>query len=217
MQPSGMRELETPNGPALLFTDASEWRSWLDVHHGTETGLLVVLGKKHVPEPKLVWADAVREALCYGWIDSQARRFDEDYTLQRFTPRRPGSIWSNINVAAVEELIADGRMRPAGLAAYEARRADRTGVYAFEVEDQDLPDAYLALLAADARAAAFWALVTQSYRRIAIHWVLSAKQPATRDRRMQQLISDSAAGALIPSQRYGTEPSWVVKARAALS
>ncbi|MGV8850232.1 MAG: YdeI/OmpD-associated family protein [Propionibacteriaceae bacterium] len=212
-----MRELGTPNGPALLFTDASEWRSWLDVHHGTETGLLVVLGKKHVPEPKLVWADAVREALCYGWIDSQARRLDEDYTLQRFTPRRPGSIWSNINVAAVEELIADGRMRPAGLAAYEARRADRTGVYASEVEDQDLPDAYLALLAADARAAAFWALVTQSYSRIAIHWVLSAKQPATRDRRMQQLISDSAAGTLIPIQRYGTEPSWVVKARAALS
>ncbi len=211
-----MRRVGTPEHPAVLFEDAAEFRSWLLENHATATEIVVALAKKHVPEPKLVWETAVREALCVGWIDSQSRRLDDDYTLQRFTPRRPGSVWSNINVAAVEQLIAEGRMQPAGLAAYESRRADRTGIYSFETDHQDLPDEYAGLLAADARAAAFWAMATPGYRKIAIHWVLSAKQSATKDRRMRQLVDDSAAGQLIPSQRYGIEPAWVAKARAAL-
>ena len=158
----------------------------------------------------------MREALCFGWIDSQSRRLDDDYTLQRFTPRRPGSIWSNINITAVQELTDQGRMHPAGLAAYEARRHDRIGVYSFEAEDVELPPAYRAMLEGDPRAASFWAAATSSYRRVATHWVVSAKQDATRDRRMAQLVADSAAGQLIPSQRYGTEPVWVAKARVAL-
>jgi uncharacterized protein YdeI (YjbR/CyaY-like superfamily) len=211
-----MRVIETPDRQGVLFADAAEWRDWLREHHAVEDGLWVVLGKKHVPEPKLVWADAVREALCFGWIDSQNHRLDDDFTMQRFTRRRSGSIWSNINVAAVEQLKAEGRMQPAGLAAYESRRADRTGVYSFESEDQDLPEEYVGLIAADPRASAFWALATPGYRRIAIHWVMSAKAPATRDRRIQQLAADCAEGRLIPNQRYGTEPTWVAKARAAL-
>jgi len=107
-------------------------------------------------------------------------------------------------------------MQPAGLAAYEARRHDRTGVYSFEAGSQELPPDYLALLVANPRAASFWAAATPSYRQVATHWVVSAKQEATRDRRIAQLIADSAAGRLIPTQRYGTEPSWVAKARAAL-
>ena len=200
----------------MLFTDAAEFRAWLMEHHETEGSLVVALAKKHVPEPKLDWPRAVREVLCFGWIDSQSRRLDEDYTLQRFTPRRPGSIWSNINIAAVQELITEGRIQPAGLSAYEARREDRTGVYSFEAESAELPDDYQALLAADPRAATFWAMATRGYRHVAAHWVVSAKQPATRDRRIAQLIDDCAAGQLIPTQRYGTEPAWVAKARAAL-
>lgn len=211
-----MRRVGTLEHPAVLFEDAVEFRSWLLENHATATEIVVALAKKHVPEPKLVWESAVREALCVGWIDSQSRRLDDDYTMQRFTPRRPGSVWSNINVAAVEQLIAEGRMQPAGLAAYESRRADRTGIYSFEADHQDLPEEYAALLAADPRASTFWAMSTPGYRKIATHWVLSAKQQATKDRRMQQLVDDSAAGQLIPSQRYGTEPSWVAKARAAL-
>jgi uncharacterized protein YdeI (YjbR/CyaY-like superfamily) len=211
-----MRDVGTPEQPTIVFTDATEFRGWLMEHHATEDSLMVALAKKHVPEPKLDWPRAVREALCFGWIDSQARRFDADYTLQRFTPRRMGSIWSNINIAAIEELTAEGRMHPAGLAAFEARRQDRIGVYAFEAESAELPADYLALLEADPRAAAFWAAATPSYRHIATHWVVSAKQAATRDRRMAQLVADSAAGQLIPTQRYGTEPVWVTRARAAL-
>ena len=216
MQRSDMRDVGTAEQPAMLFADADDFRTWLTEHHATHDGLWVALGKKHVPEPKLDWPRAVREALCFGWIDSQAKRLDKDYTLQRFTPRRPGSIWSNINVAAIQELIAEGRMQPAGLAAYEARRHDRTGVYSFEAGSQELPPDYLALLVANPRAASFWAAATPSYRQVATHWVVSAKQEATRDRRIAQLIADSAAGRLIPTQRYGTEPSWVAKARAAL-
>lgn len=216
MSPSGMREVGGPDQTAVLFEDGDEFRAWLSEHHATHDGLWVALAKKHVPEPKLDWPRAVREALCFGWIDSQARRLDEDYTLQRFTPRRSGSIWSNINIAAVEELIAQGRMHPAGTAAYEARRHDRIGVYSFEAEGAELPADYLALMEADPRAAVFWAAATASYRKVAIHWVVSAKQAETRHRRMAQLVSDSAAGQLIPSQRYGTEPVWVAKARAAL-
>jgi uncharacterized protein YdeI (YjbR/CyaY-like superfamily) len=211
-----MRAIETPDRTVVLFDDATDFGSWLAENHETAPDVWVALAKKHVPEPKLSWEAAVREALCVGWIDSQARRLDDDYRILRFTKRRAGSIWSKINVSAVEQLIAEGRMRPAGLAAYEGRRADRTGVYSFEAEEQDLPEAYAAQLATDPRAATFWALATPNYRRIATHWVLSAKQPATRDRRIQQLVADCAAGQLIPSQRYGTEPSWVAKARAAL-
>ena len=200
----------------MLFTDAAEFRAWLTEHHATDDSLVVALAKKHVPEPKLDWPRAVREVLCFGWIDSQSRRLDDDYTLQRFTPRRPGSIWSNINIAAVQELVAEGRMQPTGLAAYQARRQDRTGVYSFEAERAELPDDYQALLAADPRAASFWGMATPGYRHIAAHWVMSAKQPATRDRRIAQLVADCEAGQLIPSQRYGTEPTWVAKARAAL-
>jgi uncharacterized protein YdeI (YjbR/CyaY-like superfamily) len=211
-----MRDVGTPEWPAVLFVDAAEFRAWLTENHATSDGLLVALAKKHVPEPKLDWPRAVREALCFGWIDSQSRRLDEDYTLQRFTPRRPGSIWSNINIAAIQELTEQGRMHPAGLAAFEARRHDRIGIYSFEAEATELPPDYLAMLEADPRAAAFWAAATPSYRHVASHWVVSAKQVATRDRRIEQLVDDCAAGRLIPSQRYGTEPVWVAKARAAL-
>ena len=211
-----MRDVGTPERPVILFEDAAEFRAWLVEHHTTSDGLWVALAKKHVEEPKLDWPRAVREVLCFGWIDSQARRLDADYTMQRFTPRRSGSVWSNINIAAIQELIEQGRMQPAGLAAYEARRHDRIGVYSFEAEATELPENYLALIEADPRAASFWAAATKSYRHVATHWVVSAKQEATRNRRIAQLVADCAAGQLIPSQRYGTEPVGVATARAAL-
>ena len=173
------------------------------------------LYKKHVAERGLTWEQAVLEALCFGWIDSRAERVDEDVLRQRWTPRKPGSTWSNINIAAVERLIAEGRMRPAGLAAFERRRSERSGTYSYEQGDVALSDAYAARLAADRAASGFWAESTASYRKVAVNWVMSAKQEATRDKRMAQLIEDSAAGRLIPSQRYGEQPKWVERAAAA--
>jgi uncharacterized protein YdeI (YjbR/CyaY-like superfamily) len=205
----------TPDRPALFFSGPQEFRAWLEENHDRETELWMGLRKKHVPDRGLTWADAVVEALCFGWIDSVAQRLDDDSTRQRWTPRKPGSIWSTINIASVERLIAEGRMHPAGLAAYERRRDDRSGVYAYENRDRELPSEYAARLAADPAASAFWAEATASYRKVVVNWVLTAKQEATRDKRMAQLVEDCAAGRLVPPQRYGEQPKWVQRAAAA--
>lgn len=205
----------TPERPARFFTSAEEFDAWLAAHHDSELELWMGLHKKHVPNRGLTWADAVPVALCWGWIDSVAQRIDEDSRRQRWTPRRPGGNWSSINIAHVQRLIAEGRMQPPGLAAFEARRQDRSGGYASDNRDRVLPPAYAAQLTASRPATAFWEVATPSYRRTAINWVLTATQEATRDRRMAQLVADCAAGRLIPSQRYGTAPAWVQRAAAA--
>lgn len=205
----------TPQKPAVFFRDAQEWRAWLAANHETQTELWMGLNRKHVPDGGLQWADAVREALCFGWIDSRAERIDENARRQRWTPRRAGSTWSEVNIALVAELDAAGLMTPAGTAAYERRTDARSGVYAYEQPPGELSPAQLDLLAADPAAAAFWAASARGYQRVAVAWVLGAKQAATRERRMAQLVQDCAAGVLIKPQRYGDEPRWVQRAREA--
>lgn len=206
----------THERPATFFDDAADFRAWLETHHETASELWMGLYKKHVTPRGLTWAEAVPEAACFGWIDSRAERIDADAVRQRWTPRRSTSIWSQVNLDLVAQLTAEGRMRPAGLAAFEKRKPERSGIYAYENTDRELPDAYAALLAADTRADRFWDAATPSYRKLAKNWVLSAKQEATRDRRMAQLVANCSAGRLIPTQRYGDEPKWVTKARASL-
>lgn len=205
----------TPEKPAVFFADAAEFGRWLAAHHDTATELWMGLYKKHTGRGGLTWAEAVREALCWGWIDSRSERIDDDARRQRWTPRRPGSTWSSVNIDSVAELTAQGRMHPSGLAAFERRRADRSGIYAYETRTLELPAAYARLLAADPAAAAFWEVATPGYRKLAVNWVLAAKQQQTRDARMAQLVADCAAGVLIKPQRYGTPPTWVVRAAAA--
>lgn len=205
----------TPERPARFFTSAAEFGAWLAEHHDSETELWMGLHKKHVPDQGLTWKDAVPEALCWGWIDSLAQRIDDDSRRQRWTPRKPGSNWSAVNIALVEELTAQGRMQPPGLAVFEARREDCSAVYSYGNPDRELPPDYAAQLAASPAATAFWELATATYRRLAVTWVLTAKQEVTRDRRMGQLVSDCADGRLVPPQRYGTTPKWVERAAAA--
>lgn len=206
----------TPGGtserPALFFSSPDEFRAWLEANHTTATELWMGLRKKHVPERGLTWEQAVPEALCFGWIDSVAQRIDDDTRRQRWTPRKPSSTWSSVNIALVQTLMAEGRMRPAGLAAFERRREDRSGVYSHENPGRELPPEAAALLAANPAATAFWQAATATYRRQVTHWVLSAKQEATRQRRLAQLIADSAAGRLVPFQRYGNPPAWALRA-----
>jgi uncharacterized protein YdeI (YjbR/CyaY-like superfamily) len=202
----------TPERPATFFSGPEEFGAWLAVNHDTATELWMCLYKKHVPDRGLTWEQAVIEALCWGWIDSVAQRVDEDTTRQRWTPRKRTSNWSAINIAAVERLKTEGRMQPSGLAAYELRRAERSGIYSYESGEVELAPEYAARLAADAAASAFWEIATTSYKKLARHWVMTARQATTRDRRMAQLLEDSAAGRLIPSQRYGEQPKWVERA-----
>lgn len=211
-----MREGGSPERPAVFFDDAADFRAWLEANHEMATELWMGLSKKHVPDRGLTWEDAVLEALCYGWIDSVAQRIDDDSRRQRWTPRKPGSNWSTININSAERLIAEGRMRPAGLAAYDKRRADRSGVYAYENGDRTWPTEYETLLRANERAAAFWDGATPSYRKVATNWVVTAKQQATRDKRMAELVDDCANCRLITSQRYGAEPAWLRRLRAEL-
>ncbi|WP_204163369.1 YdeI/OmpD-associated family protein [Nocardioides gilvus] len=207
----------TPERPALFFTGPDEFRAWLEANHDSAPELWMGLRGKHVPDHGLTWVEAVPEALCFGWIDSVAQRIDGDSRRQRWTPRRRGSNWSKINVAHVERLLAEGRMHPAGVAAYEQRREDRTGVYAFEGERRDqLPEPLLARLEAEPLAAAFWAGAIPSYRATVVHWVTSAKRESTVESRMADLVEDCAHGRLVKPQRYGDEPAWVRRLRAEL-
>lgn len=202
----------TPERPAIFFSGPDEFRAWLEAYHDTETELWMGLYKKHVPERPLTWAQAVPVALCYGWIDSVAQRIDDDATRQRWSPRKPSSIWSKVNIELVRQLTEQGLMTEAGLAAFERRRDDRTAVYSHENPEQTLPPEAAARIAADPAASAFLAAATPTYRRQTTHWVLQAKQAATRERRLVQLIDDSAAGLLVPFQRYGETPKWAIKA-----
>jgi len=212
----GARQGGTSERPALFFDGPQDFRAWLERHHETETELWMGLNKKHVPHRGLTWEEAVPEALCFGWIDSQVQRLDEDAVRQRWTPRKRSSTWSRVNLDLVDRLTKEGRMRPAGIAAWEARKDDKQAIYSYEQRGElVLPSAYAAELEANPAAAAFWAEATPSYRKVCISWVTSAKQPATNDARMTQLIEDSAAGRLIPSQRYGKTPAWVARAAAA--
>lgn len=202
----------TPERPAIFFSGPEEFRAWLEANHETETELWMGLYKKHVPNRGLTWEEAVIEALCFGWIDSKAQRIDDDSRRQRWTPRRPGSNWSKVNIESVERLIKEGRMRPAGLAAYEKRKPERSGVYSYENQEAELPPEYVAQLEANPAARAFWDEATPSYRRTSTSWVMEAKRAETRDKRIATLIEDCASGRLIPPHRYGTTPKWVERA-----
>lgn len=202
----------SPDRPAVFFADAAEFRLWLERHHATASELWMELRRRGHPDRGLTWEDAVPEALSYGWIDSRSERVDADRRRQRWTPRRRRSTWSAINVAHVERLLAEGRMTPAGLAAYEARRDDLTAIYSYESPEEAFSDAERAALRSNPPAAAFWAAATASYRRVAAHWVTSARRPETRLRRFAQLVEESASGRLVAPVRYGATPAWVARA-----
>ena len=182
----------------IYFATPAEFRAWLEAHHDSETELIVGFHKKASGVPSITWPEAVDEALCFGWIDSVRRTVDEDRYTNRFTPRRRGSTWSAVNVRKVAALTKDGRMRPAGLRAYEARSESRTGVYSFEQgKDPRLTRVQERRFRAEAEAWAFFSSAPPSYRKAATWWVISAKQETTRDRRLSQLIDDSRAGRRI--------------------
>ena len=178
-----------------FFATPEEFRAWLEAHHADERELLVGFHKKATGRPCMTWPESVDEALCFGWIDGVRRSLGaESYTI-RFTPRKPRSTWSAVNIARARELIADGRMRPAGLAAFEARTDDRSAIYAYEQRHAAKlePDEERELRA-NAPAWKYFQSRPPSYRKTAIWWVVSAKRDETRRKRLRTLIDDSAAG-----------------------
>jgi uncharacterized protein YdeI (YjbR/CyaY-like superfamily) len=181
-----------------FFRTPEAFRRWLSTHHDKDTELWVGFYKVASGKGGMVYKQALDEALCYGWIDGLVRRVDEASYAQRFTPRRPRSHWSLVNIKRVKELIAEGRMQPPGLAAFEAREASLSGTYSFEQAEQQKPvtlgPEYERRFRADGEAWAFFSAQAPSYRRAVTWWVVSAKREETRERRLAQLIGDSRAG-----------------------
>jgi uncharacterized protein YdeI (YjbR/CyaY-like superfamily) len=182
----------------IYFESPAAFRAWLEQHHERETEVWVGFWKKATGKQGMTWSQAVDEALCFGWIDSIAKRVDGQSHRQRFTPRKSTSNWSAVNVAKVATLRAEGRMRPAGEAAFARRSDGRSSVYSFEQrKDPQLEPEQQAQLEANAAAWAYFQSKPPSYRKPAIWWVISAKRPETRARRLATLIADSAAGRTI--------------------
>ena len=179
----------------LFFPTPADFRAWLEEHHATETELFVGFYKRETKRPSVTWPESVDCALSYGWIDGVRNSIDEVSYRIRFTPRKPTSTWSAINVRRVGELTNLGQMRPAGVKAFEARKGDKTGIYAYEQrKNAKLPPAFEKQFRANKKAWAFFQAQPPWYQRTAAYRVISAKQEETRRRRLDQLIEASAAG-----------------------
>jgi uncharacterized protein YdeI (YjbR/CyaY-like superfamily) len=186
-----------------FFPTAADFRGWLERHHADTSELLVGFHKVGSGRPSLTWPESVDEALCFGWIDGVRKRVDDySYTI-RFSPRRPGSIWSRINMERTGVLIAEGRMRPAGLKAFGARKENRSGIYSYEQRGAELPKPYNGLLKNDRAAWKFFEAQPPSYRKTVCWWIVSAKKEGTRLRRLEKLIACSARGERIPEYTPG--------------
>lgn len=176
------------------FKSAAAFRAWLERHHATERELFVGFYKKASGRAGITYAEAVDEALSFGWIDGVKRRVDEFSYQHRFTPRTAKSIWSRINIQHAGRLIKTGRMTPAGRKAFAARDPKRSEVYSFENAPRQLPPTGERRFRADRAAWDFFQRQPPGYRRVATFWVVSAKKTETQTRRLEQLIADSRAG-----------------------
>ena len=171
------------------FPSQVKWRSWLDKNHATAPGLWLKFAKKGSGVATVDYQEAVEVALCYGWIDGLVRRLDDDFYIQRFTPRRAKSKWSKINRAKVEQLIANGKMRPAGLAEIERAKADGRWDDAYDSPStMDVPDDLKRELRKNPTARKFFESLSRSYRYTILYNIHDAKKPETRARRIARFI-----------------------------
>jgi uncharacterized protein YdeI (YjbR/CyaY-like superfamily) len=188
----------------VYFAAPGDFRAWLEIHHETASELLVGFHKTRSGRPSMTWPESVDQALCFGWIDGIRRRIDAAAYSIRFTPRRPRSIWSAVNIARFGELELQGLVAPAGRRAFERRSEERSRLYSHEQAiEPRLEPAFEERLRADVAAWVFYTAQTPTYRRAAAHWVMSAKREETRERRLARLIADSAAARTVPPLTWG--------------
>ena len=188
-----------------IFAAPAEFRAWLEANHDSASELWVGYYKKATGKTSMTYAEAVEEALCFGWIDGLTFRIDDEVHTNRFTPRRKGSNWSAINIAKMGELEAAGRLHPAGRRAFAERDRRKDAVYSYERPPAELPADWVRRFQEDGAAWEHWQAETPSYRRQATYWVVSAKRPETRRRRFETLLADSAAGRRIAPMRVGRD------------
>jgi uncharacterized protein YdeI (YjbR/CyaY-like superfamily) len=177
-----------------FFASGADFRRWLEANHDTARELMVGFYKKGSGKPSITYPEALDEALCFGWIDGVRKSVDDTSYTIRFTPRRPGSVWSAVNLKRAEELERAGRMAPAGLKEYHGRDPSKSGLYSYENRPSELDAGLAARFQANAKAWDFFQAQPPGYRRVAIFFVMEAKKEETRLRRLDRLIGLSKQG-----------------------
>ncbi|MDI6022682.1 YdeI/OmpD-associated family protein [Leucobacter sp. UT-8R-CII-1-4] len=188
----------------LFFADAESFSDWLGMHHKHTPEVWILFHKKGSGKPSQSWPEAVDVALCFGWIDGLRKSVDSDSYKVRFTPRKPNSVWSAVNVKKVEALLLDGKMRPEGIALYQSRK-DTEG-YSSQTRNVELDPVYAQRFQQHQRAWEIFSEFSPSYIRDAVWWVMSAKREETRTRRLEILISSSAKKQRVPAL-HATSPN----------
>jgi len=183
------------------FPTQQDFRNWLEKNYDKETELLVGFYRVDSGKPSITWPQSVDQALCFGWIDGIRKSVDSESYCIRFTPRKPGSTWSAINIRKVEEMNKLGLMLPAGLAAFEKRNEQKSAIYSYENRPEKLTPEYELVFKTHLKAWEFFQSQPPSYQRTAIFWMMSAKQEPTRQKRLNELISDSENGLKIKPMR----------------
>ena len=186
--------MEIASNKLRFFKTQSDFRRWLEKNHRKETELWIGFHRKDSGKGGITYHEALEEALCFGWIDGIRKRLDETSFTNRFTPRKSTSVWSNVNIAHVERLTRDGKMHPAGTAAYEAKTPARSGIYAFERETAELSAEMKKQFRKNAAAWKYFESQAPYYRKLGAWFVISAKRDDTRAKRLAMLIEASAKG-----------------------
>ena len=189
----------------VFFKTPADFRKWLAANHASARELLIGFYKKDSGKPSITWPESVDQALCFGWIDGIRRRVDDERYTIRFTPRRKGSIWSAVNIKRAGELESAGLMAPSGLAAFEDRKENRSGIYSYEQRSAELPEPYARRFRKHTAAWAFFQAARPSDRKAACWWIVSAKREETRLLRLGKLIEGCAKeqtfGRMEPSEK----------------
>jgi uncharacterized protein YdeI (YjbR/CyaY-like superfamily) len=175
-----------------FFPMQADFRRWLEENHDKETEIIIGYYRVDSGKTAMTWSQSVDEALCFGWIDGVRRKIDEESYCNRFTPRKAKSIWSAVNIAKVAELTSKGLMKPAGIAAFAKREESKSKIYAYENELKQFSDEFEERFKRDEKAWDFFEKQANWYKKQMINWVITAKQEATREKRLEKLIAESA-------------------------
>jgi uncharacterized protein YdeI (YjbR/CyaY-like superfamily) len=178
----------------IFFESAALFRTWLSKNHNKESEVLVGFYKVGSGKPSMTWSESVDEALCFGWIDGVRKSMDDTRYTIRFTPRRPASIWSAVNIKKMEVLSGQGLVQPSGLAAFEKRKDSRSQIYTYEKPPVTLERAYERRFKANKDAWSFFRSQAPSYQKVIVHWIMSAKQEKTKLSRLEKAIASSQSG-----------------------
>ncbi|MFY7844522.1 YdeI/OmpD-associated family protein [Chryseobacterium gambrini] len=176
---------------ATFFPTPEDFRKWLEKNHTTEKELLVGFWKVGTKKPSMTWSESVDQALCFGWIDGVRKSIDDESYSIRFTPRKPTSIWSAVNIRKVEELTKTGLMTEAGRKAFELRKEEKSAIYSHEKEPATLDPEFEKQFKANKKAWEFFSNQAPSYKKVMLHWIMSAKQEKTRLSRLEKTIRES--------------------------